>query len=185
MFLTALTGAVALIETPCRLGLSRRMLSTPTQPGMVVAGETLGRVLIVVVQATVIIFGSSLLFGVNWGQPLGVAAIILLFALVASGAGILMGTLFRNEQQAAGISLLLGLGSLRWEDAWCHSKFSPTRCGGSHTSHRRRGGTMRSPSWLAMELRSGGSCLSWVSSRGVCRGDPCACILAPETRITA
>jgi ABC-2 type transport system permease protein len=109
VFLTALTGAVALIETR-RLGLSRRMPSTPTEPGMVVAGETLGRVLIAVVQATVIILGSSLLFGVNWGQPLGVAAIILLFALVASGAGILMGTLFRNEQQAAGISLLLGLG---------------------------------------------------------------------------
>jgi ABC-2 type transport system permease protein len=109
VFLTALTGALALIETR-RLGLSRRMLSTPTSPGIVVAGETLGRVLIAVVQATVIILGSSLLFGVNWGQPLGVAAIILPFALVASGAGILMGTLFRTEQQAVGISLLLGLG---------------------------------------------------------------------------
>jgi ABC-2 type transport system permease protein len=31
LFLTALTGAVALIETR-RLGLSRRMLATPTTP---------------------------------------------------------------------------------------------------------------------------------------------------------
>lgn len=109
VFLTALTGAVALIETR-RLGVSRRMLSTPTPPGTVVAGETLGRVFIAVIQATVIIIGSSLLFGVDWGQPIGVAALILLYALVASGAGILVGTLFRNEQQAVGISLLLGLG---------------------------------------------------------------------------
>lgn len=109
LFLIALTGAVALIETR-RLGLSRRMLATPTSPGTVIAGETLGRVLIGVIQAVVIILGSALLFGVNWGQPIGVAAVVILFALVGAGAGIFLGTLFRNEQQAVGVSLLLGLG---------------------------------------------------------------------------
>jgi len=109
LFLIALTGAVALIETR-RLGVSRRVLSTPTSPGTVIAGETLGRVLISVIQAVVIILGSSLLFGVNWGQPIGVAAVVILFALVAAGAGIFLGTLFRTEQQAIGVSLLLGLG---------------------------------------------------------------------------
>jgi ABC-2 type transport system permease protein len=109
LFLIALTGAVALIETR-RLGLSRRMLATPTSPATIIAGETLGRVLISCIQALVIILGSALLFGVNWGQPAGVAAVVILFALVGSGAGIFLGTLFRNEQQAVGISLLLGLG---------------------------------------------------------------------------
>ncbi len=109
LFLTALTGAVALIETR-RLGVSRRMLATPTMPGTVIAGETLGRVLISLIQAAVIILGSALLFGVHWGQPAGVAAVVLLFALVGAGAGIFLGTLFRNEQQAVGVSLLLGLG---------------------------------------------------------------------------
>jgi ABC-2 type transport system permease protein len=109
LFLIALTGAVAIIETR-RLGLARRMLATPTSPGTVIAGETLGRVLISVIQAAVIIFGSALLFGVNWGQPVGVAAVVILFALVGAGAGMLLGTLFRNEQQTVGISLLLGLG---------------------------------------------------------------------------
>ena len=109
LFLISLTGAVALIETR-RLGVSRRMLATPTSPGTVIAGETLGRVLIAVIQAVVIILGSALLFGVNWGQPAGVAAVVILFALVGAGAGILLGTLFRTEQQAIGVSLLLGLG---------------------------------------------------------------------------
>ncbi len=109
LFLTALTGAVALIETR-RLGLSRRMLSTPTPPAMVIAGETGGRVLISITQALVIIVGTALLFGVRWGQPAGVAAVVILFALVGAGAGILLGTVFRNEQQAIGVSLLLGLG---------------------------------------------------------------------------
>lgn len=109
VFLIALTGAVALIETR-RLGVSRRMLATPTSPGTVIAGETLGRVLVGVLQAAVIMLGSSLLFGVRWGSPLGVAVLVLLFVLVSSGAGILLGTLFRNEQQAIGVSLLLGMG---------------------------------------------------------------------------
>jgi ABC-2 type transport system permease protein len=109
LFLTALTGAAALIETR-RLGLARRMLATPTSPGAVIAGETMGRVLIASVQALVIILGSALLFGVRWGQPAGVAAVVILYALVGAGAGTFVGTLFRNEQQATGIALLLGLG---------------------------------------------------------------------------
>jgi linearmycin/streptolysin S transport system permease protein len=109
LFLIALTGAAAIIETR-RLGVARRMLATPTSPGTVIAGETLGRVLIACVQALVIILGSALFFGVHWGQPAGVAAVVILYACAGAGAGILVGTLFRNEQQAAGISLLLGLG---------------------------------------------------------------------------
>lgn len=109
LFLTALTGSVAIIETR-RLGLSRRMLATPTAPITVIAGETVGRVLISCVQALVIILGSALLFGVSWGAPAGVVAVVILFALVGAGAGIFVGTLFRNESQASAISLLLGLG---------------------------------------------------------------------------
>jgi ABC-2 type transport system permease protein len=109
LFLIALSGALTLIETR-RLGLSRRMLATPTPVTAIIAGETLSRVLVGVVQAAVIIFGSSLLFGVKWGQPLGVAAVVIVFLLVSSGAGTFLGTLFRKEQQAMGFSLLAGLG---------------------------------------------------------------------------
>ena len=109
MFLTALTGSVAVIEIR-RLGLPRRMLSTPTTPGTLVAGQVLGRLLIVFVQALVIIVGSALLFGVTWGSPLAVGAVVILFGLVAASTGVLIGTLFRTEQQATGLSLLIGLG---------------------------------------------------------------------------
>ena len=40
-----------------------------------------------------------MLFGVKWGQPIGVVAIVALFVLVSSGAGIFLGTMFRNEMQ--------------------------------------------------------------------------------------
>ncbi|MFI4972343.1 MAG: ABC transporter permease [Hyphomicrobiales bacterium] len=110
VFLSALTaGSVGLIESR-RLGLSRRMLSTPTPPATIIGGEVLSRFLVGIIQAAVIIFGSALVFGVKWGQPAGVAAIVIVFTLVSAGAAIFLGALLRNAQQASGVSLILGLG---------------------------------------------------------------------------
>jgi ABC-2 type transport system permease protein len=110
VFLSALTaGSVALIETR-RLGLSRRMLATPTPAATIIGGEVLSRFLVGIIQAAVIIFGSAIVFGVKWGQPVGVAAIVIVFTLVSAGAAIFLGALLRNAQQASGVSLILGLG---------------------------------------------------------------------------
>jgi ABC-2 type transport system permease protein len=109
IFLNSLSGAVWLIETR-RLGIARRILSTPTSTGTLVAGQLLGRLAIALVQALIIVLGSLLLFGVDWGNPLGTAAVILSFSLVATGAAVLVGSLFASEQQAGPVALLLGLG---------------------------------------------------------------------------
>jgi ABC-2 type transport system permease protein len=109
IFLTSMTSAVALIETR-RLGLSRRMLSTPTPARAIVAGEALGRFSVAMVQGLFIMLGSLILFGVDWGEPLGSAALLVSFALVGAGAGMLIGSVFRTEQQAGALGLLVGLG---------------------------------------------------------------------------
>jgi ABC-2 type transport system permease protein len=109
MFLTSLTAAADLILTR-KLGVARRMLSTPTSTGVILGGEVAGRFGVALVQGIYIMVGTLLLFGVSWGDPLGAIAILVLFALVGSGAAMLSGSLFRNEQQAGGIGVLLGLG---------------------------------------------------------------------------
>ena len=109
IFLTSLTSAVALIETR-RLGLSRRMLSTPTPARTVIFGEALGRFGVAIVQGLFIMLGSLIVFGVDWGEPLGSAALLVSFALVGAGAGMLLGSVFRTEQQAGAIGILAGLG---------------------------------------------------------------------------
>ncbi|MEO6081954.1 MAG: ABC transporter permease [Umezawaea sp.] len=109
MFLTAMNSSVALIESR-RLGLSRRMVATPTSTTTIVLGEGLGRVAIALVQGVFIVAGTSLLFGVRWGDPVATGALLLLFALVAGGAGMLLGSVFRTEQQAGGFGVLLALG---------------------------------------------------------------------------
>lgn len=109
IFLNSLNGAVWLIETR-RLGIARRVLSTPTSPRTLVLGQLLGRLVIALLQAAIIVLGSLLLFGVNWGNPLGTAAVVLAFSLVSTGGAVLLGSLFDSEQQAAPVALLLGLG---------------------------------------------------------------------------
>ena len=65
---------------------------------------------IALVQALLIILGTLILFGVDWGDPLGTGAVVLAFCLVGTGVGVLVGSLFSNEQQAGPVAMLLGLG---------------------------------------------------------------------------
>jgi ABC-2 type transport system permease protein len=109
MFLTGLTGSAAIIETR-RLGVAKRMLSTPTTAGEIVLGEGLGRYAVVLVQGLYIVLVTLVLFGVNWGNPAGAALVMLLFGAVCAATAMLMGTLFQNDQQAAGMGVIVGLG---------------------------------------------------------------------------
>lgn len=109
LFLTALMGATELIEAR-RLGLVRRIMSTPTSPRSILLGESLGRIAVSLLQVVVIMGGSALLFGVDWGDPVAAAFLVLSFVLVASGASMLLGSVLRTEQQAIAVGLLVGLG---------------------------------------------------------------------------
>lgn len=109
VFLTSMTGSAALIQSR-QLGVSHRMLSTPTSVRSILAGEAAGRLSVALVQGLLIIVGTSVMFGVDWGDPLGVAATFLMFSLGAAGVGMLMGSLFKNDQQASGIGVMIGLG---------------------------------------------------------------------------
>lgn len=109
IFITSLTGSASLIQSR-RLGVSTRMLSTPTPVSTILVGESLGRFGIAVLQGGYIMLGSALAFDVDWGDPLGALAILVVFSLGAAGTGMLVGSVFKNDQQAGSIGVMLGLG---------------------------------------------------------------------------
>lgn len=109
MFITALSGAAVLIQTR-QLGLSRRMLATPTEVRTIVLGEGLGRFGVVLVQGLYIMIASLLAFRVDWGDPIGAAAILVTFSAVGAAAAMLMGSVFSNAEQAGGVGVMVGLG---------------------------------------------------------------------------
>ena len=112
VFINSLGASVALIQVR-RLGVSRRMLSTPTSSTSILIGEGLGRFLVAMVQALFIVIAARLLFDVDWGDPLGSGAVIVAFSLVATGAAMLFGGLLSNENQAGAlIPLALAMAAL-------------------------------------------------------------------------
>jgi ABC-2 type transport system permease protein len=113
MFLTSMTGAAELMSTR-QLGVSRREFSTPTSARSIIVGETLGRLGVALFQGAFIVTATAVLFQVDWLDPLATGAIILVFALVSSGAAMLLATLASNESQisAAGPALGMILGLL-------------------------------------------------------------------------
>ena len=109
VFLTALTGSAVLIQNR-QLGITHRMLSTPTPTATVIAGEGMARFLVGLFQGVYIVVFSLILFRVDWGDPLGWILVLVPLAAVGAGAAMLLGTLFRNPEQAAGISVISSIG---------------------------------------------------------------------------
>ena len=153
VFITALSGSAALILTR-QLGVSKRMLSTPTPVRTILIGESLGRFGVALVQGVYIMAATLLAFGVDWGDPLGALLILVAFSAVGAGAAMLMGSVFSNDQQAGGVSIMASLGLAALGGAMVPIElFSPTLQRVAHlTPHAwaidafaelvRRGGTV-------------------------------------------
>ena len=118
VFINSLVGAGALILMR-QQGISRRMLSTPTSARAILLGQTLGRFSIALFQGVLIFVLGIVVFDVKWGDALGTSALIFCFALVGTGVGMLMGTVFRTPEQASSVGPPLGialgmLGGCMW-----------------------------------------------------------------------
>ncbi|GGS16506.1 ABC transporter permease [Actinokineospora fastidiosa] len=107
-FINSMAVAAALVESR-RIGMVRRTLAAPVREGTVLFGEALSRLVVAAAQALLIIVVSALMFGVSWGDPLGVTVVVALFCLVATGAAMLVGALVANPQQAPAIGPPLGI----------------------------------------------------------------------------
>jgi ABC-2 type transport system permease protein len=107
-FINSMAVAAAMAESR-RLGMLQRALTAPVTRRSVLAGEALSRFAVAVAQAVLIMVVSSLVFGVSWGDPFAVAAVVGSFSLVATGAAILVGTLVRSPSQAPAIGPPLGI----------------------------------------------------------------------------
>lgn len=118
VFVNALAGGAAMIETR-RLGLYDRIMAAPVRSSHVVLGEGLGFLLLSLLQSGFILLIGRFVFGVSWGNPLAAGALVVAWAMVGTGAGMLSGTLFRTPEQASAIGPFIGialgmLGGCMW-----------------------------------------------------------------------
>jgi len=113
LMLTVAYGGRTLL-TERTQGTLPRLLVSPTKVPQILAGKVLGIYLTGVAQITILVVASSLLFGLKWGDPLGLAALILAVVFGATGWGVLLTTVVRTPGQAAnlGTALMLIFGIL-------------------------------------------------------------------------
>ena len=113
LMFTVTQGAGSMI-TERDAGTLGRMLATPTSAAQILAGKISGIFLSGTAQLSILILVTSLLFGLRWGSPLLVAALILAVVAAASGWGVLLAASVDNRGQIGtlGTAMMLIFGVL-------------------------------------------------------------------------
>lgn len=109
VFLNGMVAAAALVETR-RLGIGRRAMAAPIGAGTFVTGVAGSRVALGLLQSALLLAVGSLFFGVVWGDLSAVTALVVVWALVAAGAGMLLGAVARTSDQAVAIAVPTSIG---------------------------------------------------------------------------
>ena len=117
-FLNGLLGAAALVQAR-ELGVFQRTLAAPRGLPVYLGGLGLSRIAIALLQAAILIGMGILSFGINFGDPLAWVPLVLIYGVICSAAGMLLGGLCRTTGQAVAIAVPLGivlgmLGGTMW-----------------------------------------------------------------------
>jgi ABC-2 type transport system permease protein len=112
MYTVSYGGRSILVER--NLGTLPRLLVSPTSTAEVLGGKVLGIFLTGAAQMFILIVGCALLFQLDWGDPVGVAVLVLAAVFGATGWGMLLTALARTPGQIANIgsALMLTFGIL-------------------------------------------------------------------------
>ena len=186
MFLmyTVTYGGLSLIKEN-RQGTLARMLISPTTSTQVLSGKVIGIFLTAVAQLLILIGGTSLLFGLKWGDPLAVLALLFAAAFAATGWGMVIAAFLKTPGQVGSIGsalmLIFGLLGGSFFDisslpGWVQtiSKISPNAWGMEGFLDLAHGGSIVSVRTPVFALLSMGAVLFcaaafWISRRGLAR----------------
>jgi linearmycin/streptolysin S transport system permease protein len=94
-------------------GTLARLLVAPIAPASVIGGKALASFLVGLVSTTLLVIASTWILGAEWGDPLGVASLVLGGVLAAVGVTALVATLAKSTAQAgAYVSIVAVVGGL-------------------------------------------------------------------------
>ncbi|HJR86320.1 MAG TPA: ABC transporter permease [Acidimicrobiia bacterium] len=102
LLFTAQTGLLSLLEER-RDGTLQRILSTPTRPASVLAAKSIVSIILGVFSLVVLIVAGIVLMDANWGNPLGVALLVIGGVLAAVGISAVTTGMAKTPEQAGNI----------------------------------------------------------------------------------
>lgn len=95
-------------------GTLRRLLVTPTTTAQVLGGKVLGIFMSGFAQVGLLILGTTLLFNLNWGDPLGIVVLVAAVSAAATGWGLVLAGFAKTTSHVAsiGTAMMLTFGIL-------------------------------------------------------------------------
>jgi ABC-2 type transport system permease protein len=112
LFFTVQFGVTSLLEERSD-GTLARLVAAPIGRASILGGKLLTSFLLGVISMAVLVAATTLLLGASWGNPLGVAVLVVAAILSAIGIMALIATLAKNAEQAANwqsvVAVILGL----------------------------------------------------------------------------
>jgi ABC-2 type transport system permease protein len=112
LFFTVQFGVTSLLEERSD-GTMARLIAAPIPRASILGGKLLTSFALGVVSMIVLVIATSLLFGASWGNPAGVAVMIVAATLSAMGIMALIATFAKNAEQAGNwqsvVAVILGL----------------------------------------------------------------------------
>ncbi len=106
VFLTVQFGVIGLLEER-QNGTMSRLLAAPISSRSIVAGKALTSFMLGVVSLTVMVVGTTLLLGAEWGDSLGVAVMVLAAVIAATGIMFVVAAFARTSDQAATLQAII------------------------------------------------------------------------------
>jgi ABC-2 type transport system permease protein len=107
LLFTAQVGLLSLLEER-RDGTLARILSTPTRPGAVLAAKCLVSVILGLASLAVLIVAGRFILGAEWGNPAGVAVLVVAAVLAAVGISALTTGLAKTPESAGNMQGIVG-----------------------------------------------------------------------------
>lgn len=108
LFFATIYGPVGILAER-RSGTLARLLAAPIRPASIVLGASLVSFVLGLVSMTVLVIGTTLLLGAQWGPPALVAPLVLAAVISAMGISMLICTLARTEDQASGWNAMIAI----------------------------------------------------------------------------
>ncbi|MEN8098462.1 MAG: ABC transporter permease [Chloroflexota bacterium] len=115
MFLSfGVTGSARTILDEERAGTLNRLISSPTGHGSILAGKLISTFVTGLIQFSVLVIISTLIFQLDWGNPLGVALLSLATVLAMTSLGVAIAAIVRDDQQVNtwGVAVLMVFGAI-------------------------------------------------------------------------
>ena len=106
--ITVMLLASGVVETR-RLGLMARIAAAPVRRRTVVAALIATSLCVAAAQSAGLLLVGRVIFGVHWGNAVGVFLVVAMLSLAYAGAAALVSMRSRSEEQAISIAVVLGI----------------------------------------------------------------------------